>query len=531
MPSNLSRLALILSILSLNACQSPAIAEDPLLNVSETSSGQAQTEAPKASGTQTPVEDTLHRYSLRALHYSNLFYQLDCLSGQGYCSKESYQTLWEQELEWNDEDEKKLTLWRELKNKYNQQIQLPMPARTTSLPPRFEGLVVWEQVRQAALNAPTRQDLLENLSLIIQPQDAEVLAKLIFHFEKRFFSWWDTKGQSLAESGANTFAEQLQNAGLINLLEKASLFYQAELDETSLLGFNFIARPDLGKNTSVNGEQVSNQSLIEIKENAKIINQMDVVIHELSHYLYRRSSRDNEASLMQHFSKLNSADAIAAYNLLNEAIATAIGNGIVNRILMPLDSFQRMEAKERSFYNDEWIDPLAKAIYPRVADALQKGEVLNSESFVQDYYQLAKKALGPKLKSPVPLLRVMAAAYEPELLESFQKFQSSLRIGSSWGANGLDAKARSTFLSFKDLSGIIMLRPQNLNYLNQWQEVLGQNAIQNIQKIGNKQNLVYGVKRSSTAYVFVFIASNPDEMNQLIALFSEQNTRFEGLMP
>lgn len=212
-------------------------------------------------------------------------------------------------------------------------------------------------------------------------------------------------------------------------------------------------------------------------------------------------------------------------------MATAIGNGITNRMIMDFNVFQRMESTRGSFYNDPWLDPLAKAVYPRVAEALQAGEQLNSDAFVRDYINLAQEALGDDLQSPVPLLRVMGAAYEAELSESMQYFQRSLRIGSSWGANGLDAKARSTFQNFKDLSGIVLLRQQNLHYLDDWSELLGNQVIKTIKTRAQQGNLVYGIKRSESSYIFVFIAPDAAAMRPLIDGFARQKKRFEGLMP
>lgn len=512
------RLLLLLLLSSLTACQSPAQAQ-PL----STESGPTQTET-------SDSPDVITRYSLRALHYSNLFYQLDCLSGQGYCSQESFQALW-QKLGWTPEDDTQLEAWKTLKAKYSQQIQLSQSQIKTPLPPHFEGLVIWDQIRQAALNSDTRQSLMENLSLVMQAQDAEALARILFHFEDRFFTWWDSTGQPMAERGAQTFASYLKDKGLTGLLQSAGSFYGAQLDTNSIIAFNFIARPNLGQSSKVNGEQVGNQSLIEIKEGAKTLYQMDVVIHELCHYLYRRAPRSEEALLIQRFSDLHSADAIAAYNLLNEALATAIGNGIGNRILLPAADFQRLENTEGSFYNDPWLDPLAKAIYPRVAEALQAGESVHSQSFVADYLKLAQQALGEKLQSPVPLLRVMGGAYEPELASAFQNFQRTLRIGAAWGANGLDSHARSTFENFTDLSGIVMVRPEHLNYLDEWKNLLGADQVQTIQSKGKTQNLVYGVKRSAASYIFVFVAPDTTSMNALVSRFAAQPVRFEGLMP
>ncbi|PKL75513.1 MAG: hypothetical protein CVV27_14980 [Candidatus Melainabacteria bacterium HGW-Melainabacteria-1] len=488
-------------------------------------------DAAPQSAVREPALQAIRPFDIRAHFWGNLFYQLDCLAGQGYCSEAAYRSLW-QTLGWNREDEAALAKWKMLKLRYGQQLQLSNPEKDLPLPPRFDGIRIWDKVREAGLNARNRQELLLNLAAVMRPTDAEDLGEILFGFEARFDVWWRDSGQALAEAGGTAFVEQLQQHQLPDLIERASRFYQAKLSSRSVFAFNFLARPTGGE-PSFNGEQLENHSLIEVMPSTQGLNtNLDVTLHELCHYFYARVGREEERRLMAHFAAAQRPEAIAAYNLLNEALATAIGNGLVNRLLMGESRFDAYLRREGSFYNDPFLDPLAKAIYPRVEQALVQAEHLSDAGFVMDYLALAERTLGERLRSPMPLLRTMAAAYDgPQLAPVLQDLQRRLRVGASWGANGLDARARGTFETFSALSGVLLLRHTEVSKLSDWEQLLGKSNIDEIKRLApQKLSMVYGIRRNPSSYVFVMIAPHAQGFNPLIERLANADTVFEGLL-
>ncbi len=471
-------------------------------------------------------QEPLHRYDLRALPWSNLFYQLDCLAEQGYCSAPAYRALW-QTLGWTSADQRELKKWQALKQKYGQQISFPQ-SQGRFLPARFEGLTLWDKVRQASLNAIDRQSLNLNLSLVLLPNDSEALMAILDHFAPRFETWWLAEAQSLTQAASRSFAEQLQAQDLPQLIAQAAHFYQAELNPRSLLAFNFIARPALGGN-NLNGEQVEAQSLIEVMGGRSPLSNLDVVVHELCHYLYRRASREQETRLLAAIAAQDNPEAVGAYNLLNEVLATAIGNGGVNAMQRSEAEFAAYLKTPGSFYNDPFIDPLAKAIYPRLQLALSRGETLYGPGFIKDYLQIAKQTLGSDLAQPRLLLRTMAAAYEPELKAVFRQLQHELRAGSVWGSQGLGAQAQNSFQSFAGLSGVIFVRRGQLQQLQSWGKLVPPADLARLKQ--SKQPLVYSLQRTAAARVYLFVADKPEQYPALIQRFVRQKKNFLGQMP
>lgn len=465
-----------------------------------------------------------NRYELRALPYASLFYQLDCLAGQGYCSESNYRALWNS-LGWSAADDQRLKDWQSLRTRYNRQIQLSQPGAGYALPPRFDGVRIWDKVREATFNASDAQGLALNLAAVMRPTDAEALIKLMESFMPRFGPWWQSTGHVIAEAGAQGFGGLLQAQELPRLIDQASRFYKASLSSESVLGFNFVPRPEAGGNT-FNGEQVENQSLIEVREKGAATANLDVALHEFCHYLYARADANDEKALIARFAAEGSPDAIGAYNLLNEVIATAIGNGLAGRLIDPA-RFAANLAKPGSLYNDDFIDPLAKAVYPRVEKALSSGETLYDASFFADYLAAARQTLGARLHHPQLLLRTAAAAYGGELAPVLTKLQQRMRIGAVWGANGLDANARGVFETFSALSGVILLKPDQLARLSEWESLLGKDAIAKIRQ--QSGSFIYGIQRKPNAWVFVLVAADAAGFDPLIEKLATASEPIAGL--
>lgn len=489
--------------------------------------GGAQALASEASDTSTPLttsfNPSLSPYALRALPWGNLFYQLDCLAGQGHCSQESYRALW-QTLSWNAEDEKQLRLWKSLRQRYAQQIQFETSTDLSPLPTRFEGIRLWDKIRLASFNAQSAHELKLNLQLVMHPQDAEQMMAVLLHFNPRFLAWWQSEGEALSRSGLVHFESLLQQKTLPVFLNKVVRFYEAELTPESLLAFNFVARPQ-SQETSSHGEQIESQSVVEVVASKAPGNKLDVVVHELCHYLYHRSRPEAEQKLLQWFARQPGPEAIVAYNLLNEVIATSIGNALINQWQMSPTAFADYLKNPRAMYNDPWIAPVAKAVYPRIQRALDTGETLYSPTFLKDYLQLTRQTLGAEAKHPVPLLRTMAAAYTPETRYAFRSFQRQLRIGTAWGNNSLAPESQRTFEKFTALSGAIFATHAQQEQLKAWEPLLGNAAIKGLQA---PQDQIWGVATSQNTFVFVFMADNEAGFEALIKQFLKQTTVFEG---
>ncbi len=116
---------------------------------------------------------------------------------------------------------------------------------------------------------------------------------------------------------------------------------------------------------------------------------LSVVFHEVCHLLYREQSPELQRQLETWFLTANNPTKILTYPLADEALATALGNGWV---------FETISGKldTTDWYNNFYINRLAKASYAAVKDYIRQGKTID-QSLVNDiciiYEQVFPNAL------------------------------------------------------------------------------------------------------------------------------------------
>ncbi len=107
---------------------------------------------------------------------------------------------------------------------------------------------------------------------------------------------------------------------------------------------------------------------------------LSVTLHEIAHILYDDQPLFLKETIQRAFQESKFPGAANAYLLLNEAQATALGNGAAYLALTgTLDS--------GSWYNNKYRNDMAKAMYPLVADYLNQSKTIDS-AFVAEYCRL-----------------------------------------------------------------------------------------------------------------------------------------------
>lgn len=145
---------------------------------------------------------------------------------------------------------------------------------------------------------------------------------------------------------------------------------------------------------------------------------MSVVIHEMCHVLY-----DEEVGSFQHqldsaFMASSSPFKNIAYNFFDEALATALGNGW---------AYEKMTGKPdtTSWYNNEYINGFAHAIFPMVKQYLSQGKVIDP-SFIEQAIRLFGEAYPRSLSDYSILLNNMYLYADRESGPGRQELRNAL---------------------------------------------------------------------------------------------------------
>ncbi|MDA8792308.1 hypothetical protein N9N67_03630 [Bacteriovoracaceae bacterium] len=132
---------------------------------------------------------------------------------------------------------------------------------------------------------------------------------------------------------------------------------------------------------SVTAESLVNvQTMGVCVHSKKYLKKWDIAIHEMSHTLYQNQSEIFQNKVESYFRSSTSKYAYKAYFYFNEVLATSIGNGWFH---------QQVNGKlnNKDWYNNKYINTMAKAMLPSVSDYMRKKQSLD-RLFIKKYINL-----------------------------------------------------------------------------------------------------------------------------------------------
>lgn len=105
-----------------------------------------------------------------------------------------------------------------------------------------------------------------------------------------------------------------------------------------------------------------------------------VMMHETYHIIYDEQSLEVKTRIDTYFKENKSKCSNYAYQLLNEVLATVLGNGYV---------YEKLDNKldEGDWYNKKYINLMAKQIYPLAKEYIDQKKPID-KNFVDQYIQL-----------------------------------------------------------------------------------------------------------------------------------------------
>lgn len=459
-------------------------------------------------------------FRLRASPVGNLVYQLDCLAKRIACSRPMFEAHWRPS--WTTDDDRVLAEWADVRRAYD--VTTPLaevgPPRRTTFPLPERAFELGKHVRIASLVAEDPRAWSTNLALLLDPSHVSVLERGYRHFAPRFERWWAEAGGASAERFLDGLHGVLANGEVGHLVDEVARFYGAQLSPGTTIVFDVIAAPKSDHRSST-AEQIANHSVIEVLEGTMPEARLGVVTHELFHFFHNSRTREAEAALIDRFTGSSDPLATVAYGLLDESLATMLGNGLVASRIDP--TFGERATRPRSFYQDDGIDRTAKALFARVNEVLAAG--LSSDAFVPLMLRAAHEGVG-EAPPTSEWLRTSNAAFSGELETGRSHLEDAIRPNNLW-TYGLGGDAIDAFAKHTDLSGVVFVTPRDLPRLAQWRPVIPPKDLAALAR-ATKRPTVYGVKRSSHAYLWIGI-TEASSLEETIMAFAKKRA-FVGFM-
>lgn len=460
----------------------------------------------------------------QANYVGQLFYQLDCLAGQPNCSRAQYLAQW-QVLGFEATDASQISSWQTLKARYD--LSRPLTHQLTGLaePLVFQSSNGWEQIRAKALEAESLEQFDLALNGLVTAEDQLALLGVLRFFSDKFMArWWQQTGQAQAVTLLKAYQEVAEQAQLGKLIAEVNHFYEGQSNPLGQLRFHLMLQAPGAEDLSL-AEQILNHGVIEVSPSQAPHSQLDVMVHEMTHFLFKQLPPETQARIQSYFARQSEPEAMSAYHLLDESLATAIGNGQVNQRLLNPSFFANMLTLEQSFFADPYIDSNAKAQFQAgsVQQSISKGQTLSSEAFLNRYYQTSLAAL--KLNQPIPSLRLSAVYLaDSGLKAALPELQATLKPWSQFVISG-GSSGPGFFERYRRLNGVLWFS-NDLSGLQAWRSLLGEDAYQALLQ-ANAPTFVYGIQ-TPLRQIYVLRSGTSEQHSAVIKLLLSQPQNFTG---
>ena len=452
----------------------------------------------------------------------NLLYQLDCVSDLPVeCSRENLKEQWKREFLKTNQDAEMLREWARLREIYSENIKLSKDNSRLNL---------FDKVRIVGFQAKSIEDYAKRLDLLTSPSDRRSFERIVRHFYPRFNAWWQREASKSGGAFARQSDELLRSPKIFGQIKQFYDFYTPLLPADYEISFNLFYVPDFVKEPG-GGQQLENYSLMEFKPREKPEQRIDVAVHELNHFFFESMSEEDKARLAQSFYETNSA-AIPAYNLLNETLATAFGNGMIARSVTPKQEFEKYVATRQSFYNNEAIDRASKAALPWLDKWLKNKKTINDPQFAREYISVLEKAFGDDLTTPKRNLSELFLFVDADFNSDGtlrRGARKALEAASFFIAEGtLSEENLTDFKSNKRLNSLFIIHPDNIKELAAL-KIISETEAQQIQKeLEAEQQVLYNKERAPFTYIYIVAAKDTERANRLVEKLANVK-QFQGI--
>lgn len=458
---------------------------------------------------------------------ANLTYQLDCVSDlQIACSRSNLGELWNREFLKSDSDRLMLKEWARVRERYEQEVKVPDEDGGEKL-----FLSVFDKIRIAGCQATDIEDYTARLDLLTIPSDRSSFEKVIRHFQTRFKDWWQKEATKSGDDFAGQTDILLRSPKISAQITRFYNFYAPDLPANYEISFNLLYVPDTVKE-STNGQQLQNYSLMEFKPREKPEQRIDVAVHELNHFFFDSMKAENQSKLAQSFYDARRASAIPAYNLLNETLATAFGNGMITRSVTPPDKFEKYVAVKKSFYNNDTVDRAAKAALPWLDQWLEDKKTIHDPAFAAQYISVLEKAFGEDLITPKLNLSEMFLLIDDKYAKTSLRrdVRQILYPSSLYAVEGDWAKSELLEIYNKQahINSLFIVHPDNLRELTGRKIITEAQASQIQNELNAKGEVLFNAERSPYTYVYIAVAKDAESVKRLIEKLAGAR-QFQGI--
>ncbi len=163
-----------------------------------------------------------------------------------------------------------------------------------------------------------------------------------------------------------------------NYFETGLVFYKSSWDNSIPFEIAFYPLPN---SEGFTAQAFCNNFISAVQTNLTSYKELfSVMLHETYHIIYDEQSLEVKTAIDRYFKENKSPCSNYAYQLMNEALATALGNGYV---------YEQLDGKADAgdWYNKKYINLIAKQIYPLVTEYIAQKKPMD-QNFIDSYIRI-----------------------------------------------------------------------------------------------------------------------------------------------
>lgn len=204
-----------------------------------------------------------------------------------------------------------------------------------------------------------------------------------------------------------------------NYFETGLIFYNSSWDNSIPFEIAFYPLPNSDFFTA---QAFYNNFISAIQTNLRDYKDLfSVMLHETFHIIYDEQSLEEKTKIFNYFKESNSEYSNYAYQLMNEVLATALGNGYVyEKLAGNLDS--------NDWYYHSYIDVMARKIYPLVKEYINQKKPID-KNFIDSYIGIYESNFPNWINEPDNIMTYRYVISENE--EDFSTINRLFRYRSS----------------------------------------------------------------------------------------------------
>ncbi|MBI5629663.1 MAG: hypothetical protein HY921_02130 [Elusimicrobia bacterium] len=378
-----------------------------------------------------------------ASYAASLFYLLDNLSGaQPLETSAYYREFWKEKFGLDAEDEAFLARYAALRKAHDRDSDEKWPLM-------FIGASSVAQARERAAAA-------------LEAEEAQDLFQALAHFGRKFQPLWESRSGHLTQAVAD-FSKGGWDVRIEEYLAGVSRFF--ELDPALSRDFKIALLWHPGLKASAGHSHAVRKGtvmLVELPEDLRLLDQIDVIVHECVHDLFAAIPEKARAGLAKELFKIDRRAGLFFLQDMNEGLATALGQGLFLFRHVP----EKFKA-DGNWYSTS-VDAFAKSVFPEVRRAMDESGTLSSRA---PRWAAAVRALAAQAKL-CRYFRNQVLLTDPGTMELAEPLFQAMDISNAVQLRVADAAAeresvRRAVLKDSLRPVVVMLSPASLESLRE----------------------------------------------------------------